>query len=249
MSHRSVWTIGVLGLIACLILGILRYQNPKTVRVVLDMDAGRAAISMSTVPVSVNVISSNAGSVKYVASRKGQGLAASFPEFGSGKHAVLAVSSRDGAGDPLSPADRDFSFGADFKTTAKGYLDGDNLIQRGLADDEGQYKLEIDERRPVCRMQGSSSLAIVKAGEQVRPGVWYSAVCSRTSKGVTLAVKRFDNGGSWTTSKNEHPGRIVTAQSTTPLTIGGKVTPQLKIAGWEPDTFNGQVDNAFLQIG
>lgn len=248
MSGKIFLAVGALGLVACIVLAAVHVKNPKSVSIEVNMDAGNPAVSASNIPVTIQVVSSNSGVVQYTTSRPNEGLAASFPPYGSEQHAVLAVNN-SGTADLMSPGDRSFSFGLDFSASSQGYLDGENIMQRGLADDQGQYKLDVDTKMLTCTIKGLDGEVAVRAGEPVRAGVWYSARCSRTPTQVTLRVERLDTGQAWSTSRDTQVGNVAVAASTTPLTIGGKVTPDMRIAAWDPDPFNGQVDNAYLQIG
>lgn len=219
---------------------------PAPVEVALKMDGSFGNISGGA-PVKARAVTSAGGAVS-IQPRPGNGGAALFPAAGSRGGAVLAVTNT-GATDVLSPGTRDFAFGADFRTVPGGKNDGDNLIQRGLADDVGQYKIEIDTGSVACTIKGTRASATVRVGHTVAPNVWYRVECGRTGSAVTVTLTRQDTGANWRASKATAVGSVSTKTAGTPLTVGGKLTPKLAIATWDPDQYNGMVDNAFVRIG
>src|SRR4051812_42672459 len=79
----------------------------------------------------------------------------------SGPHAVIQVLDRRGT-DDLDPGAGPFRFGADFNLDAVsedsgpgGRDNGDNLIQRGLFNQQAQYKIQLDHDTALCRVKGS----------------------------------------------------------------------------------------------
>lgn len=157
------------------------------------MRTGRVASSGSTA-VTTAVSTANRGSLTATADPDGRGAAARFPRWDGTAPAARAVVTvmRRGAGDPLSPGARAFRFGAAFKLDAVsegGRLDdGNNLVQRGLFGDPGQYKLQVDDGRVSCRIRGAAGAVVVRSRVVVTPIEWYSSTCSRVGGQVTLAV-------------------------------------------------------------
>ncbi|NCT92609.1 hypothetical protein GXB85_16870 [Cellulomonas sp. APG4] len=217
----------------------------------------RAGTQLGHVPVTGTagargtVVQHRGGVAVAVASRSGQGTAADFPPARRGSQAPAAVIAvRPPAGSAaLAPGTRAFSFGADFRLDAgsTGIDGGDNLVQRGLADDTGQYKLELDGQRAACVIKGNRGKVTVRSTLTVTRGAWYTAECRRSGDTVSLTVRRI-GGTSVTTTARGATGSVVTARADTPLSIGGKLTPAGKVATWSSDQFNGLVDNAFLRI-
>ncbi|WP_218642083.1 hypothetical protein [Microbacterium sp. RU33B] len=215
------------------------------VGVTLKMDGNLTNVSGSA-SVRAQTVSAAGGKI-VLQSRPGNGDAAVYPSVGSETGAVLAVTNATGT-DVLAPGTRDFSFGADFRTVSGGKNDGDNLIQRGLADDSGQYKIELDSGSAVCVVKGSRKTATVRIGHVIAPNVWYRVNCSRTGSEIALTLTRIDSGAEWRSRTNSVVGSVATKSVGTPLTVGGKLTPKLAIAAWEPDQFNGTIDNAFMRV-
>jgi len=215
--------------------------------------------------VVTSVVSAYGGTVQAVESRPTQGTAVRFPTFdasSTGPRAVVKIVNRTST-DVLAPGSRDFSWSADFNIDAetsshtRGSTDnGDNLFQRGLFSDT-QYKLDVDDHQPSCRLRGSSGATgavRVIAPLTVVPSQWYHATCTRTGNQLSIEVDAFDDTGAvtqqWTrtaTSKRGF-GTFTWAKTGTPLSIGGKLTATGKPAGGSGDQFNGVVDNAVLTI-
>lgn len=244
MSVRRIRAVsGALAVIASLAMAATASVAPT--EVVLKMDgvleraSGGAAVKVQSV--------TSAGGKISIQSRPGNGGAAVYPAAGSRGGAVLAVTNTS-ATDLLAPGTRNFTFGADFRTVSGGKNDGDNLIQRGLADDAGQYKIEVDSGSVACTVKGTRRSVTVRVGHTVAPNVWYRVECARTASEVVVTLTRQDTGAKWRSNSTADVGGVATKSTGTPLTVGGKLTPKLAIATWDPDQFNGMVDNAFVRI-
>lgn len=192
--------------------------------------------------VTLSVLTADGGSIQSVKSRSGHGRALGLPTTGN---AILAVTPRAGA---LTPSGADFRFGADVNPTGD-WTAGANVVQRGFADDRGQYKLEVDGGRASCSIKGTSGRVTVYGSRPLTAGDWYRLECSRTSAAVTLRIVRLASGQTWTSQKAGKTGAVETASPSTALAIGGKVTPGGRIASWQPDQFRGAIDNVSVQIG
>lgn len=224
------------------------------VHVRVDVPAGTR---LTHVPVTgtagarASVVEHAGGRVVAAASRSGQGTAADLPPARRGSHAPAAVIAvRAPAGSTaLAPGTRAFTFGAEFRldTGSTGIDGGDNLVQRGLADDTGQYKLELDGQRAACVVKGTRGTVTARSTVTVARGAWYAAQCRRSGDTVSITVRRI-GGSSVTTTARGATGAVATRRVDTPLSIGGKLTPAGKVATWSSDQFNGLVDNAFLRI-
>lgn len=220
-------------------------------------NGGRAAVETS-------VVTAYGGGLASVGSRATQGSAVQFPAFnpaGSGARAVIKVVNTTGA-DQLAPGTQDFSWSADFRldadteSSAKGSHDnGNNLLQRGLFGDT-QFKLDVDDRRPSCRLRGSTGdtgAVRVRAPMTVTADQWYNATCTRAGNTLTVAVRSFDATGNvtqqWSSSATSSAGfgSVTWAKVDTPLSIGGKLSATGKLPGYG-DQFNGAVDNAVLRF-
>lgn len=160
---------------------------------------------------------------------------------------MLAIRVEEGSS--LDPGREDFSFGADVMLDPGGDGDGDNVIQRGLFEDTGQYKLQLDSRHVSCTVKGAAGRVLVKTDDPVESGVWYRIACRRTGEIVGLGVRRLDTGATVTVSEEGTIGDVRSQRATAPLTVGGKLTASGEIAAGDPDQLNGAVDNVWVQIG
>lgn len=162
--------------------------------------------------------------------------------------AVITVTSL--WGDPLDPGSAPFRFGAEFKLDSRsagsGTDNGNNLIQRGLAADDSQYKIQVDSNRPSCRVRGSEGAVEVRAGHDVTPGEWYRVRCTRVGSTVTLKLVTYDEDSTRVVEEWSDSGAIggLSFPRTLPISIGGKVDGGGDVIGWDSDQFNGVIDNA-----
>jgi hypothetical protein len=179
--------------------------------------------------------------------------AARFPVYqpDTPSQAVLTVVDTQGT-DDLDPGTAVFRFGAQFALDADSQGsptdDGNNLVQRGLYSAETQYKLQVDEEHPECRVKGRDGAVSVRSSRAVTPGTWYRATCTRDGSTVTLHVKRMTDHKRWKYSATGVTGSMQPQTSSLPMSIGGKVTSRSTLRANDADQFNGIVDNVFLDI-
>ena len=226
---------------------------------VLDFESGpragqpvEAVTNAGTDDADVVVADSESARVESVAGPDG-GLAVRFPSYTGAEDApaaVLVVAGEETG--PLSPGDRDFEFGATFvldpESSGSKVDDGDNLVQRGSFSDPGQFKIQLDEGVPSCRVAGDAGEVFVTAEQPVGPGVWYSVSCAREGSQVRLTVTPYDDAqGEPESFRASGPTGTLTF-GTEPLSVGGKVDPTGKPVA-SADQFNGAVDDVFLRIG
>jgi hypothetical protein len=209
--------------------------------------------------VSVQVARSGAGTVSTVSDAGWLGRVARTPSYdprSGAPRGVLRITPT--GGDPLSPGSRAFSFGADVTLDAgvtsshgSGSTDnGDNVVQRGRYGDRGQYKIQVDGRRPSCRIKGGSGTVMVTSRVKLAAGTWYGLTCSRSGSTVTLTVKRYSSSGSVvqsTTTTGRGATGSISAPASRPMSVGGKLTSSGQVAR-DSDQFNGRVDNVTLTI-
>lgn len=205
---------------------------------------GEAPVDVASTAAAVGDVVSDGGSIRQVAGPPGYGSAVEFPA--SGEPAAVIIVRNSGSTDRLEPGDRDFAFGADVRVSA-GNDDGDNVLQRGLWGDDGQYKLQVDYGVVSCTVQGASGRVLVRIDEIVEPLVWYRLVCQRSGDDLSLEVERLDTGATWREAATGPIGSVRMSSADSPLSIGGKV-------GWNgeivkgPDQFNGAIDNVYVRI-
>jgi hypothetical protein len=153
------------------------------------------------------------------------------------------------AGDPLNPGSGDFSFGADFSLDQQstGVQDnGDNLMQRGLYADRGQWKLQVDHGLVSCRIKGDQNSAVAKVYPQVVRGVWYRASCARHGDKVTATLQRLGTATVSSASVTRAIGSVDTSGH--PMSVGGKANRNGNAVSGNSDQFNGAVDNVHFEL-
>lgn len=216
---------------------------------VLSFDDG--VQSAGAVALEVTTVTANGGEV--TEEPRDDGTALRFPEFattGAGL-ATVAVVDRDGE-DDLAPGTRTFRFGAEFavdeKSSGSPVDNGDNLVQRGLYDAVGQYKLQLDGDVTSCRVKGAEGEVEVAIDQDVTPGEWYRATCTRYDSRVELELVRLSDGESWTESVNGKTGDVAAESRDVPFSVGGKLDWRGELMAKDSDQFNGLIDEVFLDI-
>lgn len=156
---------------------------------------------------------------------------------------------------PLNPGSQDFVLGASFRLDdlAGGSMidGGNNLVQRGSFADPAQYKLQVDERQPSCRVVGDEGELLVTSDTKVLPDTWYDVVCTRTEDGLELVVVEHAEDGyrnTLTFTVQGPTGDLSGLDPAVPLSIGSKLTPTGSLVRRETDQFNGAVDDVVLDI-
>lgn len=242
----------------------VRDKASETVALELPGDATEGSV-LSTAPVqagaaavTVEVVDRDGGEVQVSRGRDDE-LVLDFPAFdaqdAAPPRAVIRVTPGAEGTDPLAPGEADFSYGAEFRidTESKGTEvdNGDNLIQRGLASDPSQYKLELDGDRPACRIRGSSGDVQVRLEQQVLPGSWYAATCSRTGESVQISVIEYglyDRTEEYSAQQKGPTGGVEWPKAQTPMSVGGKLAANGGMIRSATDQFNGQISDPFLII-
>lgn len=181
-----------------------------------------------------------------------------FPAFSPSSaepRAVVRITPRSTSNDVLAPRWHDFEFGAEFRkdSTSSGTSvdNGDNLIQRDLWSDPAQFKVDIDDGRPACRIKGSAGSVSVRASVSVQSSLWYQVRCARTGNTVRLTVTEHRTDGTtrtWRYQRSGSLGRLVWPKTKTPLSVGGKLAASGAVIRSATDQFNGLVRNPLLII-
>lgn len=226
-------------------LGFERPEQPAGSVVTDVVNSGEAGVSIS-------VVTANGGSLRAL-DQRGQSIRT--PDFSASENpprAVLSIRSDDEAGDVLNPGDAPFVFGADFAldrvSDGSSVDNGDNLVQRGLAGDPTQYKLELDARRPTCRIHGSRGDVRVVSPVQAEAGAWYRVRCLRQPAAVTLVVTDLETGRETVTVEAGSTGSLSPESGRVPLSVGGKLHTDGSLVDSATDQFNGAVDLVKLRI-
>lgn len=102
-----------------------------------------------------------------------------------------------------------------------------------------------------CRIKGSAGAVHVTSSVTVREDRWYRVRCSRAGSRVELVVVAHRPDGSTTrtvTARHGSTGSVAWRNTSTPLSVGGKLTRSGALAGGSVDQFNGIVYNPLLVI-
>lgn len=205
-----------------------------------------------------------AGTGKAVArwSHINTGIAARLPAYdgtAGGARAVLAVTNDDDT-DDLGPGAEAFSFGADAKlddaSAGTTYDNGNNVVQRGLVTDVAQFKLQLDDGRFSCRVQGDEGLLTVTSSLKIATRTWYHTSCRRvvTPSGdyLRISVARIRADGTLAAARRNLSGTApcgnLSFALATPMSVGGKLADASTLAT-ATDQFNGVIDSVFLKVG
>lgn len=223
--------------------------------VVLRVEAGGRVRQHGSAEVAVSTLSVDGGRIAARGASPGAGAALRLPAFspdpGPYPRAVLAVTP-EGPRDLLEPGTRPFTWGADFRvdrrTGTSAVDNGDNLIQRGLSNDAGFFKAELDHRRPGCTVTGSEDTLVVHASERVLPGHWYHLRCELTPGDLAIHVTELPVEETPRSFASHVSGFVgdVRFDERTPLTVGGKVGLDGKPLPNATDQFNGRVAAPYL---
>lgn len=200
---------------------------------------------------TVTVVGVDGGEIERVPGRA-IGSAVRFPSgFDAEQGALVALSVTD-EDRSLVPGGNDFALGADIKLTEEPHRtardDGDNILQRGLFGSGGQYKLQLDDGRPSCRVLGDVGEALVKLPKRLKPDRWYRLRCERTAQRVTIFAARLpvDDDTTWDSATTwAITGEVNTVA---PISIGAKVNIREELVQPAPDQFNGILDNVRVKI-
>lgn len=244
--------------------GVHPSTRPAPAGSVLDLDFEQSYVAPGAVVASAEnrtsvpvrtAIATSAGGRIVRAEGADSSSALRFPPYAvrTTPAAVLLLWVRDGA-DLLSPGDRSFSFGADFRLDAVSAGspadNGDNLVQRGLSTDSTQYKIQIDRGVPSCRIAGAAGEGILKTEVAVRRDTWYRVTCRRHGSVLTLVLERLGGAGpnARTRATATLPTGSVSMAAVVPLAVGGKVDADGTVPASSTDQFNGVVDNVRFSL-
>ena len=210
------------------------------------------------------VVSTNGGQLA-LTEAPGRGNAVRFPAYdgeASGPRAVLVVANA-GPDDLLSPGAGAFAFGArvspDASLGATSFDNGNNIVQRGLFDDQAQYKIQLDGPRASCRIKGDAGAVTVASPHELLPDAWYVVTCARgydvQEDGTVLEKVRIAvvplggdglRGDGVARSEVGSVGTLSFAPETV-LSVGGKVDSARQLLE-STDQFNGRLDGVFLRL-
>ncbi|MGH3359760.1 MAG: hypothetical protein ACRDO7_13240 [Nocardioidaceae bacterium] len=202
----------------------------------------------------VDVVSEDDGMIELAAGPDGE-PALRFPAFdGSASAPAAMVRVRPAGIDWMSPGKDAFTFGVDVKldeVSSGSTLDnGDNVVQRGLFDDDAQFKLQLDRRVPSCLIRGDQGTVMVKGPAGLDADGWYRIQCRRQGDAVTIAVARTSADGTEDAETSTSTGSIgrVEFLSDVPMSVGGKITSD-GVPAAATDQFNGLLSGVFFSVG
>lgn len=218
------------------------------------LDPVTTVASSGTATLTTQVVTRDGGQAIAAEGRSGSALR--LPPYVASTaepRAVLRITNATSS-DDLSPGTANFAFGAtarlDADSQGTATDNGNNLLQRGLAADPAQYKLDLDGRYPQCTIKGSLGKVVVRIREAVSPDDWYSLVCTRTDSTVTLTLGHHYADGTTTQrvkSVTGPIGAVTMASPAIPMSVGGKLNAKGAIVA-ATDQFNGVVDEVFLRL-
>ncbi|WP_157746602.1 LamG-like jellyroll fold domain-containing protein [Micromonospora inositola] len=178
---------------------------------------------------------SDPGSISRATRPNGTGAspAIAFPASGS---AVIQVP--DAAN--LNPGTQDFTVSALVKIASSQVTSGANLMQKGFFADPAQWKLQLDNGTPGCRIAGTGASGatslLLTADAAIADQGWTFVQCKRRGDVLSLIV-----GGQVVKTG---AGATMDITSTAKVNIGAK-GPGLT----NNDQFRGEMDNALFSVG
>jgi hypothetical protein len=148
----------------------------------------------------------------------------------------------EGPDDPdLDPLTRPFRWGAKVRVTKAQLGTGSaNVMQKGVADTDSQWKLQIGARqgKASCVVVGQGGtravIHLVRSSAGVADGGWHDVLCVRSATQLTVYVDGKDAG------HVAIPGTLSVANAL-PLRVGG---PNFK-----GDLYPGQLDDVYARLG
>lgn len=179
-----------------------------------------------------------AGAISRVSRPSGGGTspAIKFPDSGGGTAILQAAHAAH-----LNPGTADLTITALVKLTATETSPGANIVQKGTFNTAGgQWKLQIDNGVPSCRIAGVRGgvavSAIVSWGTSIAGSGWKFVECKR--RGAVLSI----NVASGTPVSSPDDATMDIA-NTAKVSIGAKGT------GSNNDQFHGSLDNIVFSVG
>lgn len=161
--------------------------------------------------------------------------AISFPEPGGGAAILYVPHTRK-----LNPGTRDFVLSAMVDLSAGEAGTGANVLQKGLFDSAGgQWKLQVDDGVPSCRiagMRGGRKVALMVSGPSITGKGWVPLRCDRHDGRLTIIVGTLPP----VTARGDAAMDIVNGDE---VTIGGREAVRT-----DNDQLHGDVDNIYVNI-
>jgi hypothetical protein len=147
----------------------------------------------------------------------------------------------EGTDDPdLDPGTRMFRWGATVRLTRAQIAGSANVVQKGVADTESQWKLQIGAHQGrahcVAVGQGSGKIYLVRSAVGVADNAWHEVMCRRSGTRLTVYVDGRDRGHITVPS-------TLSIANDLPLRIGG---PNFHTRS---DMYHGLLDDVYARLG
>ncbi|MFI5842061.1 LamG-like jellyroll fold domain-containing protein [Catenuloplanes sp. NPDC051500] len=206
-----------------------------------SFDAAAATVNdLSGRGVPLKMRAADGGAVKYVA--HGDGKALTFPARCADNATKCARVLLEGQDDPdLDPGTKAFSFGLSLAASAAAVGSESNLLQKGVADAQGQWKLQIGGKKklPSCVVAGAGKGAkryIAKSSAGVLDNKWHTVTCQRTATQLIIWVDGQNKGSVAVPS-------TVSIANNLPLRVGAQNLNAKKTM------FGGAIDDVTVSLG
>lgn len=208
-----------------------------------NFDAGQGAdgriAEMSGRGVPLTVRAADRGAVRFLSAKTGRYLG--LPVRCAAASQTCPRALLEGNDDPdLDPGVRPFRWGAAVNLTKAQLSGSPNLVQKGAATTESQWKLQIGETqgRAHCVMvgRGSSRPYVARSTTSVADGQWHKVLCQRSGTALSVYVDGTLRGRTTVPS-------TMTVANDRPLRLGG---PNLNKAS---DMYHGYLDDVYAQLG
>jgi hypothetical protein len=190
--------------------------------------------------VPLKMRAADGGAVKYINRADGRALA--FPARCGDKDAKCPRVLLEGQDDPdLDPGTKPFSFGLTMAASATAVGSESNLLQKGVADAQGQWKLQIGGKKklPSCVIAGAGKGAkryLAKSSVGVLDSKWHTVTCQRTGSQLIIWVDG-QNRGSVAVPSDLSIGNNL------PLRVGAQNLNAKQTA------FGGAIDDVIIKLG
>lgn len=224
--------------------------------VAIDIPEGEAldTLAVGTDALDIDAVALNGGVI--TADRDSFGEPAlRFPAFSlddEPPRAIVRVT-QDASGGVLDVGEDTFTFGVDFALDAVSFgttVDGgNNLIQRGLASGESQFKIDSDGSNVLCRVAGLDGILEARITADLEAGEWYRVRCVRRDESVELSLAPLSVVGSTVRVTEEGPLGALSFEEGVPLSLGGKLAANGAVIRSATDQFNGVLAQPFLTVG
>jgi hypothetical protein len=208
-----------------------------------DFDAGASAsgriAEKSGRGVPLLIRTADRGSVRFSAAKTGKYVRLPLRcAAGATTCPRALLEGRDDA--DLDPGTRAFRWGATVLVPKSQLAGSSNVMQKGVATTESQWKMQIGEShgRAQCVVvgRGSTTNYLIRSSVVVADGKWHSVLCRRSGGSLSISVDGVARG------KVTIPSTL-SISNDKPLRIGG---PNFNTSS---DMYHGCLDNVYAALG